>query len=60
MEDATRLGGFGRVMIYRFLPNGTDEVVAERIRSDWETYHGLRYPASDILIGYSIRVTAAR
>ncbi len=48
VEDTTRLGGFDRVMIYRFLPDGTGEVVAERVRSDWEPYLGLRYPATDI------------
>ncbi len=47
-EETWKLGGFDRVMIYRFLEDGTGEVVAERVRGDWEPYLGLRYPSSDI------------
>jgi light-regulated signal transduction histidine kinase (bacteriophytochrome)/CheY-like chemotaxis protein len=42
------LTGFDRVMIYRFHPDGSGEVVAERARSGLEPFLGLRYPASDI------------
>ena len=48
VEETAKLGGFDRVMIYRFLNDGVGEVVAERVRDDWEPYLGLRYPASDI------------
>lgn len=48
VHETRVLGGFDRVMIYRFLPDGTGEVVAEEVRGDWEPYLGLRYPASDI------------
>lgn len=42
------LTGHDRVMIYRFHPDGSGEVVAERIRAGLEPFLGLRYPASDI------------
>jgi chemotaxis family two-component system sensor kinase Cph1 len=40
--------GFDRVMVYRFLEDGTGCVVAEDKREDIIPYLGLRYPASDI------------
>ncbi len=40
--------GFDRVMIYRFHPDHSGEVIAEAARPGMETYLGLRYPASDI------------
>lgn len=40
---------FDRVMIYRFLPDGCGEIVAERTSESYEQkYLGLRFPASDI------------
>ncbi|RZL84824.1 MAG: GAF domain-containing protein [Sphingomonas sp.] len=42
------LTGFDRTMIYRFHPDGSGEVIAERARSGLEPFLGLRYPASDI------------
>jgi len=48
VEETAKLGGFDRVMIYQFLNDGAGEVIAERVRDDWEPYLGLRYPASDI------------
>lgn len=52
LSEATRLmqmlTGFDRVMIYRFQPDGSGEVIAERVRADLEPYLGLRYPAEDI------------
>lgn len=42
------LTGFDRVMVYKFLPDDTGEVIAEVCRPDMEPYLGLRYPASDI------------
>ncbi|MGX4642724.1 EAL domain-containing protein [Massilia sp. SYSU DXS3249] len=40
---------FDRVMIYRFLPDGCGEVVAEHTSRDYQQkYLGLRFPASDI------------
>ena len=40
--------GFDRVMIYKFLQDGSGEVVAESLRSGMPPFLGLRYPASDI------------
>jgi diguanylate cyclase (GGDEF)-like protein len=40
---------FDRVLLYRFLPDGAGEVVAERVSRDTEpAFLGLRFPASDI------------
>ena len=35
-------------MIYRFHPDGSGEVIAERARPGIEPFLGLRYPAEDI------------
>ena len=41
--------GFDRVMIYRFLPDGCGEVVAEHTAPPYQTHYlGLRFPATDI------------
>ncbi|ADM10079.1 hypothetical protein PB2503_10134 [Parvularcula bermudensis HTCC2503] len=42
------LTGFDRVMVYRFAPDGSGEVVAESKNADLDPYLNLRYPASDI------------
>jgi light-regulated signal transduction histidine kinase (bacteriophytochrome) len=42
------LTGYDRVMIYRFHPDGSGEVIAERCRPSMEPFLGLRYPATDI------------
>ena len=42
------LSGFDRVMVYRFAPDGSGEVIAERHTVGMEPFLGLRYPASDI------------
>ena len=42
------LCGFDRVMLYRFLPDGTGVVIAEDVRPDVDSYLGLHYPATDI------------
>ncbi|QOY95134.1 EAL domain-containing protein [Massilia sp. UMI-21] len=43
------MSGFDRVMMYRFLPDGCGEVVAERTANGYpQQYLGLRFPASDI------------
>jgi light-regulated signal transduction histidine kinase (bacteriophytochrome)/CheY-like chemotaxis protein len=51
-QDAARqvrsLTGFDRSMIYRFLPDGAGEVIAEVVNSGKEEFLGLHYPASDI------------
>jgi len=40
--------GFDRVMIYKFLEDGSGKVVAEDKRANLESFLGLHYPASDI------------
>ena len=53
LEDCTKVvqgfADFDRVMIYRFLPDGSGEVVAEHTGADFQPkFIGLRFPASDI------------
>ncbi|WP_233998579.1 HWE histidine kinase domain-containing protein [Erythrobacter sp. YT30] len=40
--------GYDRVMVYKFHPDQSGEVVAEDRRDDLEPYLGLRYPREDI------------
>ena len=47
-EQMQALSGFERVMVYRFLPDGCGEVIAEVVAPGLAPYLGLRYPASDI------------
>jgi light-regulated signal transduction histidine kinase (bacteriophytochrome) len=47
-EQMHLLSGFARVMVYRFLPDGCGEVIAEVAEPGLAPYLGLRYPASDI------------
>ncbi|WP_161783923.1 GAF domain-containing protein [Massilia sp. LC238] len=43
------ISGFDRVMIYRFLPDGSGEIVAEHTAPEYQQkYLGLRFPASDV------------
>ena len=42
------LTGFDRVMVYKFHPDGSGEVVSEAARTGLASLLGLRYPASDI------------
>jgi light-regulated signal transduction histidine kinase (bacteriophytochrome) len=48
VENVREVSGFDRVMVYRFLPDGTGVVKAEARRPDLSPYLGLHYPASDI------------
>lgn len=43
-----RLLGFDRVMVYRFHPDQSGEVIAEAREDHLEAFFGLRYPSSDI------------
>ncbi len=47
-EHVALLTGFDRVMVYRFHPDGSGEVVAEHRNAAVDSFMGLRYPASDI------------
>jgi light-regulated signal transduction histidine kinase (bacteriophytochrome) len=40
--------GYDRVMVYRFHPDESGEVIAEDKRADLAAFLGLRYPAADI------------
>ena len=42
------LTGFDRVMVYRFSPDGSGEVVAESAKGGIGSFLGLHYPATDI------------
>ena len=47
-ERVRQFSGFDRVMVYRFLDDGSGHVFAEARREDLESFLGLHYPASDI------------
>lgn len=47
-EGVRTVCGFDRVMVYRFMPDGSGAVTAETHADGMESYLGLRYPASDI------------
>ena len=42
------LTGFDRIMVYKFEENGSGTVVSESMSGGFESFKGLRYPASDI------------
>lgn len=48
VKEIHSLTGFDRVMAYRFLPDDSGEVIAERKRNDLESFVGQRYPGGDI------------
>jgi diguanylate cyclase (GGDEF)-like protein len=49
VREVSRLSGFDRVMLYRFLPDWSGEVIAEEAAGALNTrFLGLRFPASDI------------
>lgn len=47
-DEVRRVSGFDRVMVYRFLPDGSGVVEAEARDASIEPFLGLHYPASDI------------
>ncbi len=48
VQQVKALTGFDRVMLYKFHPDDTGEVMAEAVEPQMEPFVGLRYPASDI------------
>jgi light-regulated signal transduction histidine kinase (bacteriophytochrome) len=48
VEQLRQLIGFDRVLVYRFLPDGAGEVIAEARADDIDPLLGLRFPESDI------------
>ncbi len=47
-DEVRRVTGFDRVMVYRFLPDGSGVIDAEARGEGVESFLGLHYPASDI------------
>lgn len=47
-QHVRRIGGFDRVMVYRFLEDDSGTVIAEDREPSLAPYMGLHYPASDI------------
>ena len=48
VEQIRTLTGFDRVMVYKFLQDGTGWVCSEAVTEGMEPYLGLHYPAADI------------
>ncbi len=48
VERVRALMRYDRVMVYKFLHDGSGQVISEAKRPDIEPFLGLRYPASDI------------
>ncbi|CCD96589.1 Bacteriophytochrome [Bradyrhizobium sp. ORS 375] len=48
VDEVRRLIGFDRVMLYRFLNDGSGAVIAEAADAGVESFLGLHYPHSDI------------
>jgi light-regulated signal transduction histidine kinase (bacteriophytochrome)/CheY-like chemotaxis protein len=49
VREVSRISGYDRVMLYRFLPDWTGEVIAEEAAAKLKTrFLGRRFPASDI------------
>ncbi|NES04105.1 MAG: GAF domain-containing protein [Okeania sp. SIO2F4] len=48
VQEIRKITGFDRVMIYKFHPDDSGEVIAEDKREDQEAYLGLYYPAYDV------------
>ena len=48
VDEARRLTGFDRVMVYKFKRDGSGAVIAESLGGDFKSCLGLHYPASNI------------
>ncbi|MGD1804942.1 ATP-binding protein [Dapis sp. BLCC M126] len=48
VKEIRKITEFDRVMIYKFHPDDSGEVIAEDKREDQEAYLGLHYPAYDV------------
>ncbi|WP_094673523.1 GAF domain-containing protein, partial [Hydrocoleum sp. CS-953] len=48
VQEIRKITGFDRVMIYKFHPDDSGEVIAEDKREDQEAFLGLYYPAYDV------------
>lgn len=47
-REVAKASGFDRVLVYRFLNDGSGKVIAEARAEGVDSYLGLRFPASDI------------
>jgi light-regulated signal transduction histidine kinase (bacteriophytochrome) len=47
-QQVRAISGFDRVMVYKFLADGTGQVVSEAVRAGLTPFLDLHYPASDI------------
>jgi light-regulated signal transduction histidine kinase (bacteriophytochrome) len=48
VDEARRVTGFDRVMVYKFKRDGSGAVIAESLGGDFKSCMGLHYPASNI------------
>jgi len=48
VKNIRRITGFDRVMVYRFDPDGSGNIIAEDKEEDLASFYGLRYPATDV------------
>lgn len=48
VKDIFEITCYDRVMIYKFMNDGTGKVIAEKKKDDMESYMNLHYPESDI------------
>jgi len=48
LQQIYRFTRYAKIMVYRFLPEGSGEVIAELSDGSLDDYLGLRFPASDI------------
>jgi light-regulated signal transduction histidine kinase (bacteriophytochrome) len=48
VQNIRRITGFDRVMVYRFDPDGSGNVIAEDKAEHLDSFYGLRYPATDV------------
>lgn len=48
VEQVRAITGFSRVMVYRFAPDGSGQVLAESKQESLESFQGLHYPSTDI------------
>ncbi|AZA84911.1 histidine kinase [Chryseobacterium lactis] len=48
LETLSRVVSYDRMMVYKFMMDGSGKVIAERKNEDMESFLGLHYPESDI------------
>jgi hypothetical protein len=48
LETLSKVVNYDRMMVYKFMMDGSGKVIAERKNEDMESFLGLHYPESDI------------